>query len=294
MTSLAQYNPFAKRESHGQVSITTYKVLTLLTWILSVVVSVYYTLRAPHDGHNQNRRIWAQNKHHPSAFSLNSTISSIFWIVLFILQAGYIGHLFSSKQELRNAAASVGSHFIVNNLLHFAFVMLFVRSHFYWAEVFIVVNLFNLTSLYFRHSSYPRFIHTPVVSAPLAWTYVALFWNGGIMVPHSTGFIARVFGNIFIWTLLLHGLGYITVYKDYTMGFSLTVLTAALGVAQFTHKVIALQWIFAFIIMSLLFLATLTVAVPAWMGRDIRWNRGVVFTDSERAPLLNDSAPATA
>lgn len=76
------------------------------------------------------------------------------------------------------------------------------------------------------------------------------------------------------------------------MGFSLSVLTAAIGVSQFTHKVIALQWIFAFIIMSLLFVATVTVAVPAWMGREIRWNRGPVFVDPERAPLLNESAAA--
>ena len=56
-------------------------------------------------------------------------------IVLFILQLGYIAHLFSSKVENVNAACSVGSHFILNNLLHSAFVLLFVRSHFIWAEL---------------------------------------------------------------------------------------------------------------------------------------------------------------
>ena len=46
--------------------------------------------------------------------------------VLFVLQGGYLVQLFSSNLETVNAAAAVGSHFILNNLLHFAFVMLFV------------------------------------------------------------------------------------------------------------------------------------------------------------------------
>lgn len=95
-------------------------------------------------------------------------------IVLFISQVGYVVHLFSSDLEKVNPACAVGSHFIANNLLHFAFVMLFVRSHFVWAELILIINFFNLSSLAFRHHAYPRFIHTPVVSGPLAWTFVAI------------------------------------------------------------------------------------------------------------------------
>lgn len=134
-------------------------------------------------------------------------------IVLFILQGGYIAHLFSSNPVKVHAAASVGSHFIANNLLHFAFVMLFVRSHFHWAEVFLVINFFNLTSLYFRHNTYPRFIHTPVVSAPLAWTFVAIYWNGALMVHHPSNLVPRIFGNVFIWAILVYGGFFIVVYK---------------------------------------------------------------------------------
>jgi Fungal protein of unknown function (DUF1774) len=72
------------------------------------------------------------------------------------------------------------------------------------------------------------------------------------------------------------------------MGFSLSVLSAAIGVAQFLHQAIAFQWIFAFIIMALLFIQTITVAVPAWTGREIKWKRSAP-SDVERAPLLNDS-----
>jgi hypothetical protein len=219
---------------------------------------------------------------------MNSVIASIFWIFLFVLQGGYIGHLFSSNTEHVHAAASVGSHFIVNNLLHFAFVMLFVRSHFHWAEVILVLNFFNLSSLYFRHNNYPRFIHTPVVSAPLAWTFVAIYWNGALMVPHPSHLVPRIFGNIFIWAILAYGSFFIVAYKDYTMGFSLSVLSAAIGVAQFLRQVIAFQWIFAFIVMALLFIETVTVAVPAWTGREMKWKR-TAPSDAERAPLLNDS-----
>lgn len=136
-----------------------------------------------------------------------------FRVALFILQLGYIGHLFSSKTEYVNAACSVGSHFILNNLLHFAFVMLFVRSHFVWAELILIINFFNLSSLYFRHNTYPRFIHWPVVSAPLAWTFVAIYWDGAIMVHHPHSLVARIFGNIFIWSILVYGWFFIAVYK---------------------------------------------------------------------------------
>lgn len=74
------------------------------------------------------------------------------------------------------------------------------------------------------------------------------------------------------------------------MGFALSILTAALGVSQFLTKVIALQWIFAFVIMGVLFLCTLVIAVPGIFGRDIAFRRGtVVADDRERAPLLDDN-----
>ncbi|KAL2176792.1 uncharacterized protein P884DRAFT_330089 [Thermothelomyces heterothallicus CBS 202.75] len=292
MDRFHQLNPFAKRESHSARSIVWYKVLTLITWLLSVVVTVYYTLEPPQDGKYHRGTIWHQNHRHPSGFSLNPVITSIYWIVLFLLQLGYISQLFSSKTESVNAACSVGSHFIVNNLLHFAFVMLFVRSHFVWAEVLLLLNLANLTSLYFRHSAHPRLsVHLPAVSGPLAWTFVAIYWNGAIMVPHHNSLVARVFANVFVWSILGYGLFFIVFYRDYTMGFALSVLSASLGVAQFLRQIVALQWIFAFTIMAVLFVLTVVVALPAWAGRQAPWGgsaeRGQQ-TDAERAPLLNE------
>ena len=73
------------------------------------------------------------------------------------------------------------------------------------------------------------------------------------------------------------------------MGFCLSVLAASLGVAQFLRQVIAFQWIFSFTIMSVLFVFTALIALPAWTGREVPWGRQQSTADSERAPLLADS-----
>lgn len=287
MERLHHINPFAKRDDHSKNTIVTFKVLSVVTWLLSVVVSFQYAVNDPHDGPYLRRSIWRQNDLYLTAFRMNHIIASIYWLVLFILQAIYISHLFSNTASRVNEACSVGSHFIVNNLLHFAWVMLFVRSFFGLSEFILILNFINLTSLYFRHPGYARFIHTPVVSGPLAWTFVSIYWNGAIMVHHPEGLVARIFGNIFIWSILAYGLFFIVVYKDYTMGFNLSVLSAAIGVAQFFRQIIAFQWIFAFTIMAVLFVATVVIAIPAATGRGS--TAPGAQTDAERAPLLADN-----
>lgn len=210
-------------------------------------------------------------------------------LAIFIAQIGYVWHLFSSNTDYVSAAASVGSHFIFNNLLQFAFVMLFVRSHFVWAELILIINFFNLSSLYFRHPTSPRFIHIPVASGPLAWTFVAIYWNGAIMVnAHSLP--ARILANIAIWGILVYALFFLAAYKDYTMGFALSVLSASLGVGQFLRQIVAFQWIFAFTIMATIFISSLIIALPGIFGKDVGFRREVaVSADQERAPLLDDN-----
>lgn len=74
------------------------------------------------------------------------------------------------------------------------------------------------------------------------------------------------------------------------MGFALSYLTATLGVGQFLTKVVAFQWIFAFVIMGVLFLATLVIAIPGIFGKEVSFGReSVVSGDQERAPLLDDN-----
>ena len=38
--------------------------------------------------------------------------------------------------------------------------------------------------------------------------------------------IARIFANIAVWGFMVYGLFFLAAYKDYTMGFNLSVLTA--------------------------------------------------------------------
>ncbi|APA13096.1 hypothetical protein sscle_10g078660 [Sclerotinia sclerotiorum 1980 UF-70] len=289
--SFAQANPFARRDTHPVQAIWTYKICTIISWLLMVVVTFYYNFHAPQDDKNSWRHtIWEQNKIHHTPFAMNAFIASIYWLFLFILQIGYVLHLFTDEAEHVNAAASVGSHFIVNNLLQFAFVMLFVRSHFIWAEIMLIINFFNLSSLYFRHNTTPRFIHMPATSGPLAWTFVALYWNGAIAVG-AHNLPARIVANVAIWGILVYGLFFLAAYKDYTMGFALSIITAAIGVGQFFTKVFALQWIFAFTIMGTLFLATLVIAIPGIFGKEISFRRETPLgsEDRERAPLLDNN-----
>src|ERR1700761_7936931 len=103
--------------------------------------------------------------------------------------------------------------------------MLWVRGYFWQGELLLIVNLFNLTALYFGHSATPLIIHAPIVSAPLAWNYVAILWNGAAMVGHTRTYLAaRIVANIFIWGLLMLGGFFLAVFKDYTMGLELAVL----------------------------------------------------------------------
>ncbi|KAF4631184.1 hypothetical protein G7Y89_g6948 [Cudoniella acicularis] len=212
-----------------------------------------------------------------------------FRTIVFLWQIGYVWHLFSNKDSDVQAAAGVGSHFIFNNLLQIAFVLLFVESHFFWAEIILIINFFNLSFLYFRHNTAPRLIHIPAVAGPLAWTFVALYWDGAIAV-NSHSWAARVVANVAVWGFLVYGLFYLFAYKDYTIGFALSVLTAALGVGQFFTKFVALQWIFAFTIMGVLFLVSLLVSVPLLWGKEFTFRREVASDpeNQETAPLLND------
>lgn len=101
--------------------------------------------------------------------------------------------------------------------------MLWVRGMFWQGELLLIVNLFNLTLLYFRHPTTPLFVHLPIVSAPLAWTYVAILWDGAAMVNAHT-LPARIVANIFIWGILVLGAFFVLTFKDYTMGIELAIL----------------------------------------------------------------------
>jgi len=292
MDRFNRVNPFSKRESYTRSHLIAFKVWSSITWLLVVVTGVYYTNHIPTEGTYKRRTIFGQSNAHPSPFTLDSTFVIIYWVILWVLQVGFIWQLFSSTADLVTSAAHVGSHFIFFNLLTFGHIMLWVRSHFFLAELVLVVSFFNLLSMYFRNPKCVRFIHIPVITAPLAFTFMAIFWNGAVMVhAHKHDLAARILANIVIWGILGFGGFFLVAYKDYTIGFELSYLTAALGVNQFFTKIFALQWIFAFAIMATLFILTLAVAIPGIFGVRFGIEQGevrVVDEDRERQPLLDD------
>ncbi len=73
-------NPFAKRDSHAVKAVWTYKVLTILTWLLNVIVCLYYTFGMPSDDKKAWRNsIWGHNKAFETPFALNALIASLYW-----------------------------------------------------------------------------------------------------------------------------------------------------------------------------------------------------------------------
>ena len=109
--------------------------------------------------------------------------------------------------------------------------MLWVRGWFWIAEIVLVANLFNLTSLYFRHTKTPLFVHIPIVSAPYAWNYVAILWDGAAAVNAHT-LPARILANIVIWGILVIGGFFVFTFKDYTMGFAFAILSLCKSLSQ--------------------------------------------------------------
>jgi hypothetical protein len=72
-------NPWARRDDHSQSTILGYKVATLLTWLVLFVNGAVYTFTAPGEGTLKRRTVWGQNSAHPTPFSLNEVITSIYW-----------------------------------------------------------------------------------------------------------------------------------------------------------------------------------------------------------------------
>lgn len=194
------------------------QVVTLITWISSAVISVYF-----HD------RIWELNYLHPSLFTLDHILGDMFWFVytlhnlrlhhltflnrvgLFVFQSAHIVY-----DLYKTSPAGLGvmqGQFILNNVFHFAFILLFVNSFFIAAELLLVLNLLNLCILYFRHSLCWMLIRTATMSGPLAWTIVAVYWNGSMMVPDPTSIACRVVGQISTWGIFACGVLFALAYQ---------------------------------------------------------------------------------
>lgn len=119
-------NPFSRRQEVTRANILWYRVLTISTWLLALIPSIYYTYHVPGDGpsphdHGHHHRYHYYHRHttfgqsnaHPTPFTINHVFVGVYWIGMFIGQVGYVWHLFSSNDVWVKAAVSVGPHFIL-------------------------------------------------------------------------------------------------------------------------------------------------------------------------------------
>ncbi|RPB03831.1 DUF1774-domain-containing protein [Choiromyces venosus 120613-1] len=261
---MAFSNPFSRDVEGTSRNIPAYRAFTIISWLLSFVAAIVYSVSPPHDVHWASGTIFGVSNAHITSFTISHVFVTIYWVVLFCGQICFVAQLFRTDQAAVTAAASVGSYFILFNLLQFGWIMLWTRSLFLWSEL----------------------VHLPAAAMPLTWSFFLVLWNGAVMVG-CHGLPCRVLANIAIWGIVAFAGFFLVVFKDYHVGFATAFLTAGLGVGQFFTKIIALQWIFAFTIMAIVFLFTLAVAVPGIYGTDTGLEAG--GGDRERAPLLQES-----
>jgi len=280
-------NPFARDTEGVRRNITAYRVFTLLSFLLAFITTLYYTNNAPTDGSLARHSIFGMSDAHPSPFTPSHVFVGIYWIILWVLQSVYIWNLFSSDELAVDSAAAVGSHFILFNLLHFAWVMLWVRGHAVVAEVILAIQFLQLQGVYFRYHNAPRLIHLAVTVMPLTFTYFLLFWDGAVMV-HCHKLFCRIFANVAVWGIAAFAGFFLLGFRDFYVGFCTAYLAAGLGVGQFFIEAFALQWPFAFAVMAITFLGSLVVAIPSILGRDTSYQATGRY--GERAPLLHDDA----
>jgi Fungal protein of unknown function (DUF1774) len=201
-----------------------YRIVTPITWLLTVITSAYYTFRRPHEGGHQHdrHRIWRQNDLHHTPFSLNSIVISVYWIIIYILQIPYLYNLYTPP-ALVTPAMILAPFFTFNNLLAFGFVHLWCRGYFWWALLLAAVNWLNLTFAYFRFPKSPVLMHIAVITGPLAWAFATLFWDGAAAFgAHKVP--ARIVANVFVWTWAVYGGFYLVAFKDWSMGFCLSIM----------------------------------------------------------------------
>jgi len=273
---------------HSTLTLNSLRATTSLTYLLLLITTIFYAVHPPaNDTHPPHNRFWQHNR--PTPFAQSSIVTSIYWLVLFVLQLTGAYGLTARNARYLTASIALGTHFVANNLLLFAFVMLFVRGYYWIAELLLVINFANLTAAYFRHPTSPRLLHIGAVSGPLAWNFVGLYWCGALAV-NTNHVAARIVANVCVWGWVGYGAFFLAAYKDYTMGFAVAWLAFSTGLGQLLTSpyVLQLQYIFAFTIAGLLFVLSVAVGVPGLLGRDIVPRGQIVSEDQERAPLLAD------
>lgn len=288
MDRVREYNPFARRDSHGRKTLFAYRALGPLSWLVVVVSSLYYTIAQPDRFFNESP-VGSQMDINPTLFSQSAVVTGIYWVILLVSQLGYLAQLWSSNAEKLVAATNVAPYYVLNNIFVLAFTQLWIHSKFWGAEVIDIANLLSQGTLYWKYPGLPTSIHLPAIAGPYAWTISALFWNGAVAVPGEDTLAKRVVANIFIWVFFFVGQGHIIHRSDHQFGYSVSLLSLSLALKQLSLKIISLQWIFAFIIFGLLLVSSVNSSTTRYYNRSFfyRSRAEPEIPDREREPLLS-------
>lgn len=213
-----------------------------------------------------------------------------YWGLIYVTQILYLQTILNTTNQINDIQiVKISNNLIAFNLINFIWAFLFRYRYYLISEIVVIVEFFIILNHYLNYKIYSikpvktyLLINLPTGSLPLSWIFFQLFWNGSLMI-HSNGFVARVFANVFIWDYLVIGACFLFLFNDYTIGFSLSYLILGMALNQLFVKVIALQWIFAFIISGLLFAMSLWVIVS---GPKLK-NETVIQEESvENTPLI--------
>lgn len=269
------------RSSSSAPLITT-KFVTLLAFVLSV----YFNFKTAFGRHFHGGKHYDSRVGH-TPFTANILFVFAYWIFTYISQLFYLANVYAPGSELYgNESIAIGWHFSLFNILQVLWSYFFSKGHFVLSEIVLIINFFNLLSLYVSHKTYAKrpvskwfLVHIPITVLPLVWVFYAIFWNGAVMVGGATSLAARILANVFIWDFLLVPALYLVLYRDWAIGLAFAYISFGIAFSQFLGHIIALQWIFALVIGGLLTLGSLIVAVTPASETPI--------ADAERAPLLN-------
>lgn len=267
-------------QSSGEgVSDRKLRIVATITYALLIFTNLRYNFgrRSPWDnGHVDDVGF--------TPFTAQIGLVVIYWLFLFFWQFVYLVQFFDAVPRIFNLV------YIASNLMQLIWSYLFARSHYFLSEFVIILTFGLLLATFLFGRSYAigtlgtRLVgHGSVVALPLAWSHYVVWWNGAVLFS-ARGVTARIIANFFIWEFLA-AIGLLLLLSgDYILGLASAYLVFAIGVGQLFTKVFALQWIFAFIIASCLFV--LSIMVAALMPQEHNVDPPRAGTNSEVAPLL--------
>lgn len=244
-------------------------ILSSVSFVMSTYFSVFDFLPRLNDVHN-------------TPFTSISAFIIIFWAAFTLFHFVFLIKV--TRDQIAIPSNTFLTHIIMFNVLHLTWVLLFLRRYYIIAEIIILVNFINMFAFYVRERSYRTttgllYVHLPLSSFPFAWLFYAILWNGFLMFTsrhdhghdHKNEFslLARILSNIFIFEYLFGPFMFLTLYKDWTFGLLLSFLVYGIGIDQVMVKLIALQWILAFVIASIVLLLSIVIMYSQLTGKNI-------------------------